>query len=79
MRQRKFVSKPKADDNTQYKYTDIQNKIICAKDRSISIVKKRNEKCARNYTEEQRGGNVGVWLIEFQNHNDGIEQHGKEQ
>lgn len=79
MRQCKFVSKPKADDDTQYKYTDIQNKIICAKDESIGIVKKRDENRARYQAKEQRGGNVGVWLFEFQNHNDGIEKHGKEQ
>lgn len=79
MRQRKFVSKPKADDDTQYKDADVQNKIIFPKDRGISIVKNRNEQRTCQNAKEQRGGNVRVWLFEFQNHNDGIEQHGKEQ
>ena len=39
VRQRKFVSKPKADDNTQYKDTDVQNKIIFSKNMGINIIK----------------------------------------
>ena len=79
MWQRELIGQPEADDNAQDKDADIQKEIICAENRSVGIVKKRDENRARYYAEEQRGSDMGVLPPVFQNHNEGIEQHGKEQ